>query len=53
MLKQPGRYTGVIEAKDALATFQVANGFKIEMVASEPLISDPVARMLTSMAIYM
>jgi len=40
---KPGRYTGGIEAKDALATFQVANGFKIEMVASEPLISDPVA----------
>jgi hypothetical protein len=40
---KPGSHTGGIEAKDALATFQVADGFKIEMVASEPLISDPVA----------
>ena len=31
-----------IESKDALSTFQVADGFKIEMIASEPLISDPV-----------
>ena len=31
-----------VEAKDALSTFQVADGFKIEMIASEPLISDPV-----------
>ncbi|MEP7258729.1 MAG: PVC-type heme-binding CxxCH protein, partial [Flavitalea sp.] len=31
-----------IPAKDALATFTVADGFKIEMIASEPLISDPV-----------
>src|SRR6476646_10039513 len=31
-----------VEAKDALATFQVADGFKIEMIASEPLLSDPV-----------
>lgn len=34
--------TGGVEANDALATFQVADGFKIEMIASEPLISDPV-----------
>lgn len=27
----------------ALATFQLAEGFQIEMVASEPLVSDPVA----------
>jgi hypothetical protein len=27
-----------VEAKDALATFQVADGFKIEMIASEPLV---------------
>jgi putative membrane-bound dehydrogenase-like protein len=40
---KPESHTGGIEAKDALATFQVADGFKIEMVASEPLISDPVA----------
>ena len=31
-----------VDAKDALSTFQVADGFKIEMIASEPLISDPV-----------
>lgn len=27
----------------ALATFQLAEGFQIEMIASEPLVSDPVA----------
>ena len=31
-----------VEAKDALSTYKVADGFKIEMVAAEPLISDPV-----------
>lgn len=31
-----------VQAKDALSTFKVADGFKIEMIASEPLISDPV-----------
>lgn len=31
-----------VQAKDALATFTVAEGFKIEMIAAEPLISDPV-----------
>src|SRR5688572_22116400 len=31
-----------VEAKDALSTFQVADGFKIEMISSEPLITDPV-----------
>lgn len=34
--------SGPVEAKDALATFQIADGFKMEMVASEPLITDPV-----------
>ena len=38
---KPGS-SGAVEAKDALSTFQVADGFKIEMIASEPLISDPV-----------
>lgn len=33
---------GPVEAKDALATFQIADGFKMEMVASEPLITSPV-----------
>src|SRR5690606_15995489 len=27
--------------EDALSTFQIADGFKIELVASEPLIKDP------------
>jgi len=40
--RQPSKTAGGVEAKDALATFQVADGFKIEMIASEPLISDPV-----------
>ncbi|MGZ5135783.1 MAG: PVC-type heme-binding CxxCH protein, partial [Flavitalea sp.] len=31
-----------VPAKDALSTFQIADGFKIEMIASEPLVSDPV-----------
>src|SRR6476659_1977762 len=35
-------YSGEEEAKDSISTFQVADGFKIEMIASEPLISDPV-----------
>jgi len=35
-------HSGAVEAKDALSTFQVADGFKIEMIASEPLLSDPV-----------
>lgn len=39
---QPGVVTGAVEARDAISTFQVADGFKIEMIASEPLISDPV-----------
>jgi putative membrane-bound dehydrogenase-like protein len=34
--------TGPVEAKDALATFQIADGFKMEMVASEPLVTSPV-----------
>lgn len=34
--------SGGVEAKDALATYKVADGFKIEMIAAEPLISDPV-----------
>ena len=33
---------GAVAAKDAPSTYQVADGFKIEMIASEPLISDPV-----------
>lgn len=33
---------GPVAAVHALSTFQVADGFKLEMIASEPLISDPV-----------
>ncbi|MGN6437409.1 MAG: PVC-type heme-binding CxxCH protein [Agriterribacter sp.] len=33
---------GGIAAKDALATLQVADGFKIEMIAAEPVITSPV-----------
>ncbi len=32
-----------VPPEKALATFQLAPGFQIEMIASEPLISDPVA----------
>lgn len=32
-----------VEPADALTTFAVAPGFHLEMVASEPLVSDPVA----------
>src|SRR6266496_155363 len=35
-------HSGAVEAKDALSTYQVADGFNIEMIASEPLVSDPV-----------
>src|SRR5688500_4466437 len=31
------------EPAKALGTFRVANGFKIEQVAAEPLVSDPIA----------
>lgn len=33
---------GGVKAEDALATLQVADGFKIEMIAAEPLITSPV-----------
>ena len=31
------------EPRDALARFRLADGFRIELVAAEPLVSDPVA----------
>ena len=31
-----------VEAEDALDTFHVENGFKLELVASEPMVADPV-----------
>lgn len=33
---------GPVEPEDALSTFELEPGFKIELVASEPLVSDPV-----------
>ena len=33
---------GPVAPEDALATFQLEPGFKIELVAAEPLVSDPV-----------
>lgn len=40
--KKPDLSRGAVAAKDALATMQVAEGFTIEMIASEPLITSPV-----------
>lgn len=42
--KQSGKpaLAGPVDAANAISTFQLADGFKIEMVASEPLITDPV-----------
>ena len=34
--------TSAIDSEHALSTFQVPPGFKIELIAAEPLISDPV-----------
>ena len=33
----------VVEASDTLKNFHVADGFKVELVASEPLVNSPVA----------
>lgn len=33
---------GPLEPSDALSTFRIEAGFKIEMISSEPVISDPV-----------
>jgi len=35
--------SGGIPPHEALSTFEVADGFQIEMIASEPMIADPVA----------
>src|SRR5687767_251747 len=40
--KKTSPKSGPVEASEALATFQIADGFKMEMVASEPLVTDPV-----------
>src|SRR5215468_8734969 len=41
--KTPTKSTGGLSPQEALPTFQLPQGFKIELVASEPMISDPVA----------
>src|ERR1035438_3997037 len=33
----------VLSPKDAIAAFKVAPGFRVELVAAEPLVQDPVA----------
>ena len=38
--KDPGK--GPIDPEEALTTFELEPGYKIELIASEPLISDPV-----------
>lgn len=40
---RPQSTPGEIPPEKALATFQLPEGFQIEMIASEPLLSDPVA----------
>lgn len=40
--KKESPKSGPVEAADALSTFQIADGFIMEMVASEPLVTDPV-----------
>src|SRR6185436_4639481 len=32
-----------VAARDALNTFQLRNGFRLELVAAEPLVTDPIA----------
>ncbi|MEO5997491.1 MAG: PVC-type heme-binding CxxCH protein [Chitinophagaceae bacterium] len=39
---QPASGTASVDAAHALSTFRVPAGFKIEMVASEPMVADPV-----------
>jgi putative membrane-bound dehydrogenase-like protein len=43
--KQEGAVTldSPVAAKDAISTFELEPGFKIELIAAEPLIADPVA----------
>ncbi len=41
--KQRGSSPFSKSAEEALSTFEVTPGFKIELIASEPLIADPVA----------
>jgi putative membrane-bound dehydrogenase-like protein len=39
----PATFTSPVAPEDALATFALEPGFKIELIAAEPLIADPVA----------
>lgn len=40
--KNEHTYTDPIKPADALSTFELEPGFKIELIASEPLVADPV-----------
>lgn len=39
---QSGSGTAAVDAEHALSTFEVPPGFKIELVAAEPMVADPV-----------
>src|SRR5258708_9945531 len=41
--KQPKDHVGPLSPREELATFKVLKGFKVELVASEPDVIDPVA----------
>src|SRR5437763_911030 len=42
--EQPGKaLTGPLSPREELATFKIAKGFKVELVACEPDVIDPVA----------
>ena len=42
--QNPAKHAGShpVKPEDAIATFELEPGFKIELVAAEPLVSDPV-----------
>jgi putative membrane-bound dehydrogenase-like protein len=40
---KPGKSAGPLSPKDELATFRVPKGFRVELVAAEPDVVDPVA----------
>ncbi len=42
-IERKEEYPREVRPEDAIATFEIPDGFQIEMVASEPVISDPVA----------
>lgn len=41
--KLPGNNTSALSVEGALSTFELEPGFKLELVAAEPLVADPVA----------